>query len=356
MLMTAGPTEIPDRVRERMEAPIQYHRQDEFTEFYLAVTEKLERLFDNDNDAIVMGGEGLLGVEAAIASPIDEGDTVLCLSNGHYADGFADFVEMYGGEAVTCSAPYDEHLDVEAAKELVAERDFDAATAVHCETPSGSLNGLDEVLAFLQEEGILTIVDVVSSLGGAPTPTEHCDIALGASQKVLSSPTGLSLVSVSDRAWEKIGETDDGQFYTSLQPWKDMWVDDHYLPYSHLISNIYALDESLDMLFEEGLEASYERHAEVAQFCRDRGAEFGLDYYQQAESLCAPMVTAFEVDGTAFEIKKRVKDEHGIVVTTGVGLDNEEDIIRVGHMGYNAQRDRVEATMDAIEVVVTDLR
>jgi aspartate aminotransferase-like enzyme len=339
-----------------MAEPIQYHRQEEFTEFYLEVTAKLERLFDDGDDAIIMGGEGLLGVEAAIASPIDEGDTVLCLSNGHYADGFADFVEMYGGEAVLCGAPYDEPLDVEAAKDLVAEHDFDAATAVHCETPSGTLNDLDEVLAFLQEEGILTIVDVVSSIGGTPTPTQHCDVALAASQKCLSSPTGLTMVSVSDRAWETVGETEDGQFYTSLQPWKDMWVDEHYLPYSHLVSNIYALDESLDVVFEEGLENVCERHEEVAAFCRQRGAEFGLDVFAGEESLSSPTVTAFEVDGTAPEIKQRVKDEHDIVVPTGVGLDNEEDIIRVGHMGYNAQRDRVARTMEAIEAVVRDLR
>jgi aspartate aminotransferase-like enzyme len=356
MLMTAGPTDIPERVRNRMAAPIQYHRQEEFTEFYLDVTEKLERLFDDGNDALIMAGEGMLGLEAAMASTIDEGDTVLCVSNGHYAEGFADFVEMYDGEAVMCSAPYDEHLDPVAVKDVVAEHDFDIATAVHCETPSGTMNDLEEILAFLQEEGIITIVDVVSSLGGVPTPTEHCDISLCASQKVLSSPTGLSLVSVSDRAWEKIGRTDDDQFYTSLQPWKDMWVDEHYLPYSHMVSNVYALDESLDMLFEEGLENVHDRHAEVAQFCRDRGAEMGLDIYPAEESLSAETVTAFEVDGISFDIKKRVKDEHGIVIATGVGLENEEDVIRVGHMGYNAQRDRVAQTMDAMESVLDDLR
>jgi len=356
MIMTAGPTEVPERVRERMAEPTLYHRQEEFTEFYLQVTAKLERLFDNGDDVIIMGGEGLLGVEAAVASPVDEDDTVLCISNGHYADGFAGFVEMYGGEAVMCSAPYDEHLDIEAVKETVEANDVDAATAVHCETPSGTLNDLGEILAYLQEEDILTVVDTVSSIGGAPTPTEHCDIALAASQKCLSSPTGLSMLSVSERAWEKIDETDDEQFYTSLQPWKGMWIDEQYLPYSHLVSNIYALDESLDMLFEEGIEAAHERHAEVAKYCRDRGAEIGLDYYQQDESLCSPTVTAFEVDGISPEIKKRVKTEHEIVIPTGVGLENEEDIIRVGHMGYNAQHDRVEATMDAMAAVLKDLR
>lgn len=355
MLMTAGPTDIPERVRERMAEPILYHRQEEFTEFYLDVTDKLERLFDDGDDALIIAGEGLLGLEAAVASTVDTGDSVLCVSNGHYADGFADFVEMYDGDPVLCSVPYDQPLDVEAVKETVADHDFEVATAVHCETPSGTMNDLEEILAFLQEEGIVTIVDVVSSLGGVQTPTEYCDIALCASQKVLSSPTGLSLVSVSDRAWEKIGREDDDQFYTSLQPWKDMWVDEHYLPYSHMVSNIYALDESLDMLFEEGIENVHRRHAAVAEFCRDRGAEFGLDIYATEESLSAETVTAFEVDGTAFEIKKRVKDEHGIIVATGVGLENEEDIIRVGHMGYNAQEDRVAKTMAAIEDVVADL-
>jgi len=356
MLMTAGPTEIPERVRQAMAQPIHYHRQAEFTEYYLELTAKLEGMFAGDGDVIIMGGEGLVGVEAAIASPIDEGDSVLCLSNGHYADGFADFVEMYGGEPTMVSEPYDEHLDIEAVKEAVEAGDFDAATAVHCETPSGTMNDLDEILAFLQDEGILTIVDVVSSFAGAPTPTEYCDISIVASQKCLSSPTGLTMLQVTDDAWEKIGETDDEQFYTSLQPWKDLWVDEHYLPYSHLVSNVYALDESVDWALEEGLEAGYERHERVAQYCRDRAAEMDLPYYAADESLCAPMVSAFEVDGIAPEIKTRMNQDHDIIVPTGVGLPNEEDVIRVGHMGYNAQMDRVEETMDAMAAVLEDIR
>jgi aspartate aminotransferase-like enzyme len=122
------------------------------------------------------------------------------------------------------------------------------------------------------------------------------------------------------------------------------------------VSNVYALEESLDMLLEEGLENAYERHEDVAQYCRDRGAEMDLDYYQSTESLCSPTVTAFEVDGIAPQIKTRMKEDHDIVLATGVGLENEADIIRVGHMGYNAKMDRVERTMDAMEDVLTLLR
>ena len=352
MLMTPGPTEVPDRVRKAMSRPIHNPDIDEdFFDFYHRLENKLKKIYDTEKDVLILGGEGILGLEASIASLIDKGDEVLCMSNGIFGEGFADFVKMYGGDPVMCSSSYDESIVEEKIKMLIDEHDFTAATMVHCETPTGVLNDLEDILTDLKSDGIITIVDAVSSLGGTPVPTEDIDICIGGSQKCFSSPPGLTTLSVSDDAWEMIMDKDDQPFYSGLAVWKRSWFEDEWFPYTHLVSNLYALDESFDMILEEGLEDVYQRHEDVALLCRDLGKDIGLKLYPKDEELCSPTVTAFHVEKNAKEIQKGLKEKHDILIATSL-RELKDDIIRIGHMGYNADEEKVRKTMDALKDVI----
>ncbi len=350
LVMTPGPTALPEEVREAMARPI--HNPDiepEFTAFYEDFLGKLARVYDTDDDLVVLAGEGMVGLEASVASLIDPGDTVLCLANGIYGAGFADLVSLHGGEPVIHETAPTEGFDTEAVRETVEEHDPEIATMVHCETPTGVLNDLGGVLDVLDEAGVLTICDAVSSLGGTEVPTESLDICLGASQKCFSSPPGLATLSVSDAAWERVEAVDQRSFYLNLEPWRDLGFDDlpAQFPYTHSVSNLYALDAALDRLLEEGREAVFERHERAAERCRERGRALGLEPF--APELASPTVTAFEVEN-AGEVRKRVAEED-VVLATGLG-EYAEDLLRVGHMGYNAEIERVDRAMDALAGVL----
>ncbi|WP_435365723.1 pyridoxal-phosphate-dependent aminotransferase family protein [Haloarchaeobius sp. DYHT-AS-18] len=350
MQMTPGPTAVPPRVRDRMSDPMPNPDVEQaFFDMYDDVCANLQTVYGTDDDVIVMGGEGILGLEAAIASTVAPGDEVLCISNGLYGDGFADFVENYGGDPTLVGADYTDPLDVEAVEAALDDGDYKVATMVHCETPTGTLNDIEPVLELCHEHDVLTVVDAVSSLGGTPVPSEHIDINLGASQKAFSSPPGLTTVAVSDRAWAVAEERDPNSLYTNLLPWRDT---SEMFPYTHLVSNVAALDESVSMLLDEGLESVYERHETAAARCRERGGELGLDLYPDAER-SAPTVTAFHLPGEAATIQRELDEEHDIVLSTGLG-DLADDILRVGHMGYNAKVEKVDRVMDALEQVLTE--
>jgi aspartate aminotransferase-like enzyme len=318
-----------------------------FTDLYDDVCRKLQTVYDTDDDVVVMGGEGILGLEAAIASTVAPGDEVLCVSNGLYGDGFADFVESYDGDPTLVDADYTAPLDVAGVEAALDEDDYAVATLVHCETPTGTLNDVGPVLERLHNHDVLTVVDAVSSLGGTPVPTDHVDIALGASQKAFSSPPGLTTVAVSDRAWEAIETRAPTSLYTNLLPWRDT---SEGFPYTHLAANIAALDESLSMLLEEGLDAVYDRHERVAAHCRERGAALGLDLFTDADR-SAPTVTAFHLPGEARAVQRELADEHDVVLATGLG-GLADDILRIGHMGYNAEVEKVDRVMDALATVL----
>lgn len=367
MLMTPGPTAVPDSVREAMSRELINPDVDPaFREIYDRVTARLATVYGVDEataasgagaeagaarDVVVPGGEGILGLEAAIASLVEPGTEVLCLSNGLYGDGFADFVEQYGGAVTLLSAGYDDPLPLADLESVLADDDtaFDLATMVHCETPTGTLNDLDPALDLLDgaDSEILTVVDAVSSLGGTPVPTERIDVCLGASQKCFSAPPGLTTAAISERAWAAMEERDPHSLYTNFLPWRDTSAG---FPYTHLTTEVVALDEALGLVVEEGLDAVYDRHRAAAAHCRERGAELGLEPYPDPVR-CSPTVTAFHVPDRAAALQTALHEEHDVLVATGLG-DLADDILRIGHMGHNARVERVDETMDALAAVL----
>ena len=344
MLLTPGPTAVPPDVREAMSREMPNPDVDPaFAELYDDVTGKLAAVYGTDDDVVVLGGEGILGLEAAVASVVSPGDDVLCIANGLYGEGFADFVESYDGEPTVVGSDWTEPYDLSAIEAALDDGEFAAATMVHCETPTGVLNDLGPVLDLLADHDVLSIVDAVSSLGGTPVPTGSIDVALGASQKCFSAPPGLTTVSVSDAAWAAIEERDPRTLYTNLLPWRDL---DGEFPYTHLVNNVAALDAALDRLLDEGLESVYARHEAVAEHCRQRGRELGLEPYPD-DARSAPTVTAFHVPGRASALQRRLAADHDVVLAASYG-DVADDVLRVGHMGYGAQTEWVDRAMDAL--------
>ena len=349
MLFTPGPTAVPADVREAMAQPQPNSAvQSEFADRYDRLCDNLQQVYDTDHDVIVPGGEGILGLEAAIASLVAPGDHVLCVSNGIYGDGFADLVTDYDGDPALVSAPYEEGYDLDAIEAALsdaeaADEPFKLATMVHCETPTGTLNDLSPVLELLDEHDVLSVVDAVSSLGGTSVPTDRIDVCLGASQKCFSAPPGLTTAAVSDRAWAAMERRDPTSLYTNLLPWQDT---SEGFPYTHLDANVAALDVAVQRVVDEGVGAVQERHQRAAKRCRQRGREIGLDSYPDEER-ASPTVTAFHVPGEAERIQQHVEEEHDIVLATSLG-DLADDILRVGHMGYNADVEKVDRVMDAI--------
>ena len=200
--MTPGPTYIHEDVREALRKQITNPDLDiDFFEFYKYLCSKIGELLKTNNEIIILSGEGILGLEAAIASLVEPSDKVLCIENGIYGYGFGDFVKLFGGKVNYCSSDRREGINIEVLREYLKENhDFKVATVVHCETPSGITNPVKEVVSLLNEYGIISIVDSVSSIGGEELYVDEwgIDVAIGASQKCISAPPGLTFLSLSE--------------------------------------------------------------------------------------------------------------------------------------------------------------
>ena len=100
-IMTPGPTQVRENIRlARAQECTNPDLDESFAEFYRETCRQISRLLHTENETLILGGEGILGLEAACASLTEPGDRVLVLDNGIFGKGFADFVSMYGGEPV----------------------------------------------------------------------------------------------------------------------------------------------------------------------------------------------------------------------------------------------------------------
>lgn len=334
-ILCAGPTSIDPRVMEVMGKSLTNPDIDpEYEKKHRQVEKKISKLLKTEATSFIMLGEGMIGLEGAIINLVEKGDRVLVLNNGVFGAGFADFVKYYEGVPYIYEDDFRRGFDIEKLKNfLEKDHDFKVATMVHCETPSGITNDVKTICQLLNSYGILTIVDTVSGMGGEEFDFDDykVDIALGGSQKCISAPTGLTLVTISERAKQAIRDRKKPvpSYYMNFENYY-AYSDGFAFPYTMNENLTYALDLALDLLFEKDSLALHKKYAEVT---REIFEKAGFELYakdSRSNTLTAVMVPeGFIAEDIIGALRKK-----GILISKGAG-DIFEKVFRIGHMGNN---------------------
>ena len=352
-IMTPGPVQVPENVRlARSLSTTNADLDPQFYDEYKETCELISELLHTKNETLILSGEGILGLEAACASMTEPGDRVLILDNGIYGAGFADFVSMYGGTPVMYTKDYKNAFDVDELDAYLKEdHDFKYATVVHCDTPSGMLNDIHKICPLLKSYGIMTVTDSVSGMFGNEVNVDKAqiDILCGGSQKAVSAPPGLTFVTISDEA-KKVMEnrkTPIASFYCNLTIFKDYYKN-LWFPYTMPISDIYGLRAALEDVERDT--NRFWRHKVIAKAVRQTLSDAGVKLY--LEDGYASTVTAFYVpDGlTDKQIMDEMLEKHHIIISGSLG-DLKGKLMRIGHMGNNANVTDVKNTLSALTQV-----
>lgn len=351
--LVPGPVSVPTAVRAAY--AIDYASadlEDDFFALYDRCAQKLQTVLGASTQVTIQTGEGMLALWGALKSVVKPGDRVLAVGTGLFGYGIGDMARQIGAEVEVVGFPFDSIVDPQPVWEAAQRFRPNLVTAVHCETPSGTLNPLAELGQICREVDALFYVDFVASGGGVPVEVDRCAIDLGllGSQKVLSLPPDLSMVAVSNRAWEVIAGV--GYVgYDALAPWRSGPAQ-KYLPYTHNWSALAALEISLDLLLAEGLEQVYARHATVAAACRRALDAMGVRLFAAQEAFNAPTVTAAYVpDGWTWPDLDRALRAHGMAVGGNYG-ELAGKVFRIGHMGSQANLALVTQGMDVLRRVL----
>ncbi|MGH4117747.1 pyridoxal-phosphate-dependent aminotransferase family protein [Clostridium sp.] len=350
-IMTPGPTQVRENVRIARSLVTTNPDLDlEFYEFYKETCEKIGEFLKTNNQVRVLSGEGILGLEAACASLTEIHDRVLVIDNGIFGEGFADFVKLYGGEAVFFKGNRKCNIDIiELEKFLEKDHEFKYATIVHCDTPSGVLNDIDKICHLLKKKGILTVVDSVAAMGGEDIRVDEwgIDIALGASQKCVSAPAGLTFISISEDAFKLMQQrrTPIASYYCNLLVWKD-YYENKWFPYTPPISDIVGLRQAIDNILDD--KGILQRHEAIGKATRKAIMEVGLNLYIKEGYSNTVTVIEIPKEINDKELLKHMIDEFNVFIAGSFGY-LQGKVIRIGHMGENARKDKMAYTLLALQ-------
>jgi alanine-glyoxylate transaminase/serine-glyoxylate transaminase/serine-pyruvate transaminase len=261
ILLGPGPSLISPRVMRAMAAPVLSHLDPDFVPMLDEVRVSLQRVFRADSKALTIAtsGTGTSAMEAAVANAVADGSRGIVIVTGYFGDRLAQMFQRYGSKVRRIDVEWGRAVDPQRLRDELKVEGADVIGMVHAETSTGVRNPVKELAAIARDHGALTVVDMVTSLGGPDVDLAGwgVDIAYSCTQKCIGAPSGLAPIAVSGAARERLVPC--RSFYLDLKLLEDYWVGRKY---HHTMSStlIYALREALLMVEEEGLASRQARH------------------------------------------------------------------------------------------------
>ncbi|HZO77816.1 MAG TPA: alanine--glyoxylate aminotransferase family protein [Solirubrobacteraceae bacterium] len=340
-MLNPGPASASSHTLRALATPVVYHNDPYFVERFRRTQERLAQIMETQQDVVVMQGECMMGLEAAARSIVTPGMKCLNLISGIYGKGMGMWLRSFGAEVIEIEVPFRDVVDAPAvARAFEEHRGIQLVTVVHSETPCGTLTPVESIGPIAKEYGALTMVDAASTLGGVPLRPDEwkLDVCVGASQKCLGAPAGLSLMTVSDDAWEVMRANPNAPRASilSLLDWKEMWLDEGRFPLTPSISDIYGLDAACGEVLEIGVARYFARHERAAAACRAGVAAMGLELFPRSAEIASPCLTAIVLPEGIEDVQlcRLVRERYDVVLGDSEGAGN---IVRIGHMGVQAR-------------------
>ena len=342
-LMIPGPTPVPENVLSSMSKHPIGHRSGDFQKIVQKTTEQLKWLHQTTADVLTITGSGTAAMEAGIINTLSKGDQVICGDNGKFGERWVKVAKEFGLEVIKIDSEWGTPLNPEEFKKILDEdqkKEIKAVILTHSETSTGVINDLETISKHIREhKTALSIVDCVTSLGACNVPVDEweLDIVASGSQKGYMIPPGLSFISMSQKAWKAAEKSNLPKFYLNLKSYKKSLLSNSN-PYTPAVNLIFALDESLKMMREEGLNNIFLRHEKHKLAMSNAATALNLKLFAD-EKYLSPSITAIETgEMDAEEFRKIIKNKFDILLAGG--QDHlKGKIFRVGHLGYVNDRD-----------------
>jgi len=357
ILMTPGPTPVPQQVLAAQGGPLVYHRGPGYGSVLREVTTGLRSMLKTEGDVLLFSASGTGGLESAVANCFSPGDRVVVPVAGYFGQRFAKIAEAFGLDVRVVEYEWGRAVktaDIEAA---LAEAPTKGVLAQHSETSTGVIHDIQALARVTKEAGALFVVDVISSLGAVPYEGDAwgIDVAVGGSQKALGATPGLAFVSVSEDAWAASREAKNPRFYFDWAAYKaSVDAADPESPWTPAISLVLGLREAIRLYEAEGEEAVLRRHRLLSEATKEGVRALGLDldgeHPERAWAVTA--VRAPEgIDGNALVAK--VRADHGIILAPGQG-PLKGKVFRIGHLGFYDRLDILRC-LAALELTLADM-
>lgn len=361
ILMGPGPSDVNPQVLAALAKPTVGHLDPLFIQLMDEIKVLLQYAFQTENPlTIAVSAPGSAGMETCFVNLVEPGDKVIVCINGVFGQRMQENVTRCGGEAVVVEQEWGRAVDPQAVEDaLKANSDAKFLAFVHAETSTGACSDVKTLCELAKQHGCLSIVDAVTSLGGVELRVDEwgVDAIYSGSQKCLSCVPGLSPVSFSPAAVEKVKARK-----TPVQSWfldqslvMSYWSGEGKRSYHHTapVNSLYALHESLLLLQQETLEAAWVRHQTQHHLLKagleDLGLAFVVPEAERLPQLNNVFIPAGVDDAST---RKRLLEEYNLEIGAGLGKFAGKTW-RIGLMGYAARQENIALCLAALKTVMS---
>jgi len=362
-LMGPGPSDVHPRILEALSRRTIGHLDPAFITMMDELKELLQYAFQTRNIMTMpVSAPGSAGMESCFVNLVEPGDKVIVCQNGVFGGRMKENVERSGGFAVMVEDTWGEAINIDKLEDALKDNsDTKIVAMVHAETSTGAQSDVPSLVKLARTHGCLTIVDAVTSLGGTPLKVDEWEIdaIYSGSQKCLSCTPGLSPVSFSERALEKVRnrQTKVQSWFMDLNLVMGYWGTGAKRAYHHTapINALYALHEALVILQEEGLQNAWARHQKNHLALRAGLEAMGLTFIVKEDDRL-PQLNAVTIPAGVDDVavRNRLLNEYNLEIGAGLGALAGK-VWRIGLMGHASRAENILLCIGALESVLGDL-
>jgi len=360
LLMGPGPSMVAPSVYQALSATTLGHLDPAFINIMNDIKKKQQALMQTENAlTIPVSGTGSAGMETCFVNLVEPGDKVLILSNGVFGKRMQDVAGRLRAEVDALEFEWGTPVIVGDVVKKLKDKDYDLVAVVHAETSTGVANPVEEIGRLVKgnNTSAIYVVDTVTSLGGIPVKVDEwqIDAIYSGTQKCLSCPPGLAPVSFSQRAVEKLKSRKNKvpNWYLDLTMLINYWAGEKRV-YHHTapINMLYGLLEAMEIILNEGLENTFNRHQEMHQYLAEQLDGLGIEFLVD-KRYRLPMLNAVKIpeDVDDAQVRSRLLKEYKIEIGAGLG-PLAGKIWRIGLMGHTARKESVDRLVEGLRKVM----
>lgn len=356
LLMGPGPSNVHPSVLDALAKPTIGHLDPAFLELMDDVQEMLRKVMKTSNEfTIAVSGTGSAAMEAAVDNLVESGDRVVIGVNGVFGTRLVDMAERTGAEIVPLEFRWGEPVALDAVEDALKESPASLVMIVHGETSTGVQQPLEGLGNLCHEHGALLLIDCVTSLGGVPVQLDdwEVDACYSGTQKCLSVPPGLSPLTFSQRAQDRLARRGRKvpSWYLDMSMIRDYWGANRKYHHTAPINMVYSLYEGLRMILEEGLEKRWERHQRNAEALWAGLESLGWKLFVERKYRLAPLTTAQPPGGVdEKDLRTKLLNNHDIEIGGGLG-PLAGQVVRIGLMGTTSTSENLLRFLNAVEEI-----
>ncbi|MDV6379493.1 alanine--glyoxylate aminotransferase family protein [Sporosarcina sp. GW1-11] len=349
ILLIPGPTPVVDSIYDAMSGETRSHTDPRFVKIYKHTIDQTREIFNTDGEVFVVAGSGTIAMEMAIVNTIAEGEKLLIVSHGYFGDRFIKLGQAFGIQVDVLQAEWGQQVSPEDLDNKLSEGNYKAVTVTHADTSTGVATDLDAIVPVIKKHGALVIVDGVcaSTAMDEDMSKEYggegntLDIVLTGSQKAIGVPPGLALVAFNQKALDARAAMERVQaYYCDIYNWIPVMHDPSKYFATPAVNLIYALEEGLRIVLEEGMEKRIARHKAFGRAVRQSLAVYGMKALA-SEEVAAPTLSCILYPDGVDDAKFRAAMANKGTILSGSLAHLAGKAFRIGHMG-NSTADMLE--------------